>query len=303
MKFSGSLGSRSYGSMLDGSVKPSSASAVGASALPASEEGAHRRYGQNCPAGSNYYCPDNSYSCEYPGYDQYCPNGESECCFPSSPTPTPTPPTPTPTPYPRPTSDGNWVSYSECADLSDECKICEQSGKASLAFSVIATAGALVGSLIVLCRSHEESTSSAYTCIATCTLIAALVGWLAWFACFAQLVKLFEDVPGDITIFPTTGSWAMALAFIITAALTCAERKRLRMARCMQSSDREHLVIIPPPVIVHSQPYSNVPSQALPPPPPQVSKTSPWTEYADPEGKTYYHNSETGVTQWDRPQW
>jgi len=320
-KFSGSVGFTNANANMLGALSK----LTGTSALPASEEGADRRYGQECPAGSGRYCPDSSYICESPTYPQYCPDGSSECCFSSTPTPTPTPtpsydrrrrsyPSPTPTP---PSSDGIWISYSDCADLSDECKICDQSGKASLAFSCIAAIGALLGSLIVLCRCHHESVSSAYTVVATLTLIAALVGWLAWFACFAQLVNLIADVNASVAIFPTTGSWAMALTFIVTAALTCAEKKRLRMVRCNRSSDRERLVVVVPPVttsaVVVSQPYSNVPSQATtsgttsflppPPPPPQYDKVvAAWTEFTDEGGNVYYHNAETNATTWERPE-
>merc|ERR1711906_83631 len=103
----------------------------------------------------------------------------------------------------------------------------------------------------------------------------------------------------------------MALTFIVTAALTCAEKKRLRMVRCNRSSDRERLVVVVPPVttsaVVVSQPYSNIPSQATtsgttsflppPPPPPQYDKVVPaWTEYTDEGGHVYYHNAETNAT-------
>merc|ERR1712195_135050 len=324
-KFSGSVGFTNA-NMLGALPK-----LTATSALPVEEGGADRRYGQECPAGSGRYCADSSAICENPPFGQYCPAGESECCV-SSPTPTPTPtPTPyhrrrrsypSPTPTPALPSDGIWISYSDCADMSNECKICEQSGKASLAFSCIAAFGALLGSVIVLCRCHHESVSSAYTVVATLTLIAALVGWLAWFACFAQLVNAIDDVNYvSVAIFPTTGSWAMALTFIITAALTCAEKKRLRMVRCNLSSDRERLVVVVPPVttsaVIVSQPYSNVPCQATmsgtasfrpppPPPPPQYAQcekvVSAWTEYADAEGNVYYHNAETNATTWERPQ-
>ena len=317
-KFSGSVGFTNANANMLGALPK----LTGTSALPASEEGADRRYGQECPAGSGRYCPDSSYICESPPFGYICPDDSSECCF-SSPTPTPTP-TPSdsrrrsyPSPTPTPPSSGIWISYSDCADLSDECKICDQSGKASLAFSCIAAVGALLGSLIVLSRCHHESVSSAYTVVATLTLVAALVGWLAWFACFAQLVNSIADVNASVAIFPTTGSWAMALTFIVTAALTCAEKKRLRMVRCNRSSDRERLVVVVPPVttsaVVVSQPYSNVPSQATtsgttsflppPPPPPQYDKVVPaWTEFTDEGGNVYYHNAETNATTWERPE-
>jgi len=332
-KFSGSVGFTNANANMLGALPK----LTGTSAQPASEEGADRRYdGQECPAGENFCCCyyHRTDACQHPPFGVYtCDVGEPECCV-SSPTQTPTP-TPTPTPYhrrrrsypsPTPTpalpSDGIWISYSDCADMSNECKICEQSGKASLAFSCIAAFGALLGSVIVLCRCHHESVSSAYTVVATLTLIAALVGWLAWFACFAQLVNAIDDVNYvSVAIFPTTGSWAMALTFIITAALTCAEKKRLRMVRCNLSSDRERLVVVVPPVttsaVIVSQPYSNVPCQATtsgtasfrpppPPPPPQYAQyekvVSAWTEYADAEGNVYYHNAETNATTWERPE-
>ena len=116
-----------------------------------------------------------------------------------------------------------------------------------------------------------------------------------------------QGMQNPIIVFRAGSSWYLTLAawgILLTAIIqhaTFEKKQGVALVKCFACCASTP---IPPMRGPGAPPIRMLPSdQPLsvgPPPPPRVGDSSPWSAMKDENGDTYYHNSQTNQSQWEK---